>query len=92
MPIVRFEAGERVPARGSYALLKEWGEPAGVIVRLEKGEPLPSVPADTEPPVWYVRVEEPGEDPYADLLEAFRAHNDKLPDEPGVQARVMVRT
>jgi hypothetical protein len=92
MPIVRFEARARVPAGGSYALLKEWGEPAGVIVRLERGEPLPSVPADTEPPVWFVRMEEPGEDPYAASLKAFRAHDDKLQDEPGAQAQVIVRT
>lgn len=59
---------------------------------METGEPLPSVPADNELPVWYVRVQEPGEDPYATSLEAVRLHEDARQDEAGAQAQVMARS
>jgi hypothetical protein len=57
MPIFRLPPGAIAPAAGSYALLREWGEPTGLLVALQRGEQLPLVAAEQDGPVWWVARE-----------------------------------
>jgi hypothetical protein len=60
MPVMRYEAGEEVPADGTYALVGHYGEATNFAVRCRKGErlPLAIVSEELEPPLWFVQVGE----------------------------------
>jgi len=58
MPIVRYERGAKAPRNARYALVGHYGESAGLTIRCEAGEALPSHEgeANVAPPLWYVEV------------------------------------
>jgi len=60
MAIVRHEAGDVVPADGTYALVGHFGEATNFAVWCQKGErlPLAIVSEDLESPFWFVQVGE----------------------------------
>lgn len=62
MTIVRFEPGEEAPGDARYLLVGHYGEPSGLVVRCDAGEPLPQPPpelrAALKGPYCYVRDEE----------------------------------
>jgi hypothetical protein len=57
--ILRLSPGEATPWAGTYALVREWGEPTGVAVWRDKGDALPLITVSEEGPLWYVLVGEP---------------------------------
>lgn len=60
MPVMRYEAGEVVPADGTYALVGHYGEATSFAVRCRKGErlPLAIVSEELESPLWFVQIGE----------------------------------
>jgi hypothetical protein len=56
MPIRRYEPGETVPFRGTYALVGHYGEPTEAAVWLDAGDRLPFAMAAIEGPLWFVLV------------------------------------
>lgn len=58
MTIIRYQAGDEVPADGMYVLVGHYGEASGIAVWRRKGERLP-LTVVSEPlasPLWFVRI------------------------------------
>lgn len=58
MVIIRYQAGDLVPADGMYALVGHFGEASGFAVWRRKGEKLPLavVSEALASPLWFVQV------------------------------------
>lgn len=57
MPVMRFSPGELAPRAGSYELVLEWGERAGVEAQMQRGKRLPAVSVPSDGELWWVERE-----------------------------------